>query len=280
MKRLATTVLSSMLALVAVDAAHAQADVVHYRVRLALADRHLAALAVTLEIPARVGETLTLDLPALVAADRAAAGLAVDGATLAPVAPAADKLTLHATASTVTLHYRLASDGSDSAVAEPGQPATQPCPAQQLVRREGRAGAGAVAGRPRADARHAGLRRQPGRLDDHDQPCSGPEASVAGRGGLAADRRSSLQADATRGGRHDAAPSPIPRACRTSAARSAPPPPPPSTPRRACWWPNGSSWRAPPQPFFIGLVQMKYAGDFGGRGLHGGFTLYMGAKVL
>jgi predicted metalloprotease with PDZ domain len=38
-------------------------------------------------------------------------------------------------------------------------------------------------------------------------------------------------------------------------------------------------WRAPAQPFFIGLVQMKNGKDFGGRGLHDGFVLYMGDKV-
>jgi hypothetical protein len=33
-------------------------------------------------------------------------------------------------------------------------------------------------------------------------------------------------------------------------------------------------WRAPAQPFFIDLVQMKNSSDYGGRGLHGGFALY------
>jgi predicted metalloprotease with PDZ domain len=38
-------------------------------------------------------------------------------------------------------------------------------------------------------------------------------------------------------------------------------------------------WHAPAQPFFIGLVQMKDGRDYGGRGLHGGFALYMGDQV-
>src|SRR5471032_1927400 len=118
-----------MLATAAADAAPAQADVVHYRVKPTLADKHLAALAITLELPARVGETLTLDLPELVVADRAAAGLAFDGATVVPAAaaaPATNKLQVRATASTVTLHYRLNSDGSDSLLADQDNPQRSP----------------------------------------------------------------------------------------------------------------------------------------------------------
>ncbi len=268
MKRLATTVLSSMLALAVVDAAHAQADVVHYRVKLALADQHLAALAVTLEIPTRVGETLTLDLPALVASDRAAAGLAVDGATLAPVAPAADKLTLHATASTVTLHYRLASDGSDSAVADQDNPQRNPALRNTWF---------AVKGE-QALVLPEGRERTPATLDYEDSPAgwtittslSGP-ASVADVadslliGGL--DYRLMQRAVgattlrlAYPAGLQDSAADLLDASAQVLVAE----------------W---QFWRAPPQPFFIGLVQMKWPADYGGRGLHGGFTLYMGSKV-
>ena len=89
----------------------------------------LAALAVTLTLHARVGEPLVFDLPSQVASDRAGAALAVDGAdALASAAGAVadDKWRLRATSTTVTLRYRLRSDGSDSPLADQDNPQRNP----------------------------------------------------------------------------------------------------------------------------------------------------------
>ena len=268
MNRLATTALLAAIALAGADAAHAQADVVHYRVKPALADQHLAALAVTLELPAHVGETLTLDLPTLVVADRQAAGLAIEGADVLPDAPATNKLQLRATASTVTLHYRLNSDGSDSPLADQDNPQRNPALRNRWFAVKGEQALVLPEGRERVAAT----------LDYEDIPAgwtitsslSGP-ASVADVadslliGGL--DYRLMQRAVgattlrlAYPAGLQDSAADLLDASARVLVAE----------------W---QFWRAPPQPFFIGLVQMKYAADYGGRGLHGGFTLYMGSKV-
>src|SRR6516225_9780011 len=114
-----------VMALTSAAVADAQTDAVHYLVRTEANGDKLAELAVTVTMPAHVGESLVLDLPRLLAADRIAARLTVDGAEVDPAtanASVADKLQIRATATAVTLHYRLRSDGSDSPLADQDNP--------------------------------------------------------------------------------------------------------------------------------------------------------------
>ena len=254
------------LALAFAGSAHAQADAIHYRVRSEASGDRLESLAVTLTMPARVGESLTLDLPDLVAADRAGAGLAIDGAETARTADA--KLRLHATASTVTLRYRLRSDGSDSPLADQDNPQRSPALRNLWFAVKGEQALALPEGREHAAAT----------LDLDDMPAGWTATTSISGPATVADIADSLMI----GGRHYLL---MQRAVGNATLRLAYPEALKDTAADlldtsaqvlAAEW---QFWHAPAQPFFIGLVQMKHGQDYGGRGLHGGFVLYMGDKV-
>jgi len=259
------------IALAFAGAANAQTDAIHYRVKVeAHADR-LGALAITLTMPARIGEPLTFDLPSLVAADQAAAGLAIDGARREPAggeARAGDKLQLRATAAAVTLHYRLRSDGSDSPLADQDNPQRNPAVRNLWFALKGEQALVLPEGRERTAAT----------LDLDEVPRGWTATTSISGPATVADVADSLMI----GGRNYLLMERVvgkasvrlayPEALKDTAADLL------DTSARvlAAEW---QFWRAPAQPFFIGLVQMKHGSDYGGRGLHGGFALYMGDKV-
>jgi len=251
-------------------AANAQTDAVHYRVKAEAGGDRLAALAVTLTMPAHIGEPLAFDLPASVAGDRTAAGLTMQGAEATPAAvdAPADELQVRATAAVVTLHYRLRSDGSDSAVADQDNPQRNPALRNLWFSLKGEQALVLPKGREQAAAT----------LDLDDVPPGWTATTSLSGPATVADVADSLMI----GGRNYHL---MERAVGTATLRLA--------------YPDGLKdtaadlldtsarvliaewqfWRAPARPFFIGLVQMKFGGDYGGRGLHGGFALYMGDKV-
>jgi hypothetical protein len=124
-----TLLLTSTMTIALAGVAQGQTNAIHYRIAPEASGDRLDALAITLTITARVGEPLTLDLPSLVSGNRAAADLVLDGGDVEPAAADAqanDKLQVRATATTVTLHYRLHSDGSDSPLADQDNPQRSP----------------------------------------------------------------------------------------------------------------------------------------------------------
>ena len=269
----------SMLALISpvavvlafAGAANAQSDAVHYRVKAEANGDRLEALAITLTMPAHVGEPLTFDLPALVAADRTAAGLAVDGAELesgAANAQASAKLQVRATAATVALHYRLRSDGSDSQLADQDNPQRSPAVRNLWFGLKGEQALVVPEGRERTPATLV--------LDEVPRgwtattSISGPATVADVADSLMIGGRNYLLMERVVG--NASLRLAYPEALKDTAADLL------DTSARvlvAEW----QFWRAPAQPFFIGLMQMKNGGDYGGRGLHGGFALYMGDKV-
>ena len=247
------------------------ADAVHYRVRTEAADDRLAALAVTMTVPARVGESLTLDLPSLVVAERAASRLEVDGAQVQGAGgdgQPADRLRLRATAATVTLRYRLPADGSDSLLADQDNPQRTPAVRNAWFALKGENALVVPEGRERSAAT----------LDLEGIPAGWMATTSLSGPATVADVADSLMI----GGRHYgllqrnvggatlrlAYPSGLEQSAADLLDASA-------RVLQAQW----RFWRAPAQPFFIGLVQMKNDSDYGGRGLHGGFALFMGDKV-
>jgi predicted metalloprotease with PDZ domain len=260
-----------VMALTSAAVADAQTDAVHYLVRTEANGDKLAELAVTVTMPAHVGESLVLDLPRLLAADRIAARLTVDGAEVDPAtanASVADKLQIRATATAVTLHYRLRSDGSDSPLADQDNPQRDPALRNFWFSLKGE----------QALVLPEGHERRAATLDvDNVPPGWMVTTSVSGPTSVA-DVADSLMI----GGRHYLL---MQRVVGSATLRLAYPAALKDT---AADLMNTSAqvlmaewkfWQAPAQPFFIGLVQMKNGQDFGGRGLHGGFALYMGDRV-
>ncbi len=251
-------------------AANAQADAVHYRVKADAKGGKLDALAVTLTMPARIGEALTFELPSLVAGDPAAAGLALRGAEAAPAAAGApaDELRVRVTAAVVTLHYRLRSDRSDSPLADQDNPQRSPALRNLWFSLKGEQALVLPKGREQSVAT----------LDLDDVPPGWTATTSIAGPATVADIADSLMI----GGQSYRLMERVvgnatlrlayPDALKDTAADLL------DTSARvlAAEW---QFWRAPAQPFFIGLVQMKDGEDYGGRGLHGGFALYMGDKV-
>ncbi len=259
------------LALAFAGAANAQTGVIHFHVKAEAESGKLAALVVSQMIPARIGEALTLDLPSLVVSDRAAAALAVEGAQTehdAAETRVHDKLQLRATAATVTLRYRLRSDGSDSLLADQDNPQREPAVRKLWFSLKGE----------QAFAMPEGRERAPATLDLDEMPAGWTVTTSLSGPSTVADVADSLLI----GGRHYLL---MQRAVGNATLRLAYPDALKDTADdllnvsaqvlEAEW----RFWRAPAEPFFIGLVQMKDDGDYGGRGLHGGFALYMGDKV-
>ncbi len=271
MNSFVTWALASTMTLVLAGVAHAQTDAVHYRVKPEASGDRLQALAITLTMSARVGESLTLALPAAVATDRGAADLVLEGADMAPAAvgaPADDKLRMRATATTVTLHYLLRSDGSDSLLADQDNPQRNPALRNAWFALKGE----------QSLALPEGLERAPATLDYDDIPAGWMATTSISGPATVADLADTLMI----GGRHYAL---MQRAVGDATLRLAYPE---GLKDSAADLLDASArvllaewqfWRAPSQPFFIGLVQMKNSSDYGGRGLHGGFALYMGDRV-
>ena len=258
------------LAIVFAGAANAQADAVHYRVEAKAVGGKLDALAITLTMAARVGEALTFELPASVAGDRVAAGLTVHGAEAAAASASApvDELQVRATAEVVTLRYRLRSDGSDSPLADQDNPQRVPALRNLWFSLKGEQSLALPKGREQAAAT----------LDIESVPAGWTATTSLAGPATVADVADSLMI----GGRNYRV---MERVVGNATLRLAYPDALKDTATDlldtsarvlAAEW---QFWRAPAQPFFIGLVQMKYDGDYGGRGLHGGFALYMGDKV-
>ena len=251
-------------------AANAQTDAVHYRVKAEAKGDRLDALAVTLTMPAHAGEPLTFELPAMVAGDQAAAGLTVQGAKAesAVASAPANELQVRATAGVVTLHYRLRSDGSDSPLADQDNPQRNPALRNSWFGLKGEQALVLPKGRERTAAT----------LDLDDVPPGWTATTSLSRPATVADVADSLMI----GGRSYRLMERVvgdatlrlayPDALKDTAADLLDA----SARVLVAEW---QFWRAPAQPFFIGLVQMKDASDYGGRGLHGGFALYMGDKV-
>ncbi len=250
-------------------AANAQTEAVHYRVKAEADGDKLAALVVTLTMPARAGEPLTFELPPSVAGDKAA-GLTVRGAEVSPAAASepADELQARATAAVVTLRYRLRSDGSDSPLADQDNPQRNPALRNLWFSLKGEQALPLPKGREQTTAT----------LDLDDMPPGWTATTSLAGPATVADVADSLMI----GGRGYRL---MERAVGTATLRLAYPDALKDTAADlldtsarvlvAEW----QFWRAPAQPFFVGLVQMKYREDYGGRGLHGGFALYMGDQV-
>ncbi len=256
--------LASTLAVAFAGIAHAQPAPLHYRVTPELTGERLDALAVTLTMPARVGDSTTFLLPELVPT----AGLAVEGAQVEPAANTPGTLRVRATSTTVTLRYRLHSDGSDSLLADQDNPQRHPAVRNLWFGVKGEQGLVLPQGRDKA----------PATLDVDAFPAGWTVATGLSGPPTVADLADTLLI----GGRHYELMQravggatlrlAYPAALRQTAAELL------ETSARvlqAEW----QFWRTPAQPFFIGLVQMKNAGGFGGRGLHSGFVLYMGASA-
>jgi len=266
-----TLLLTSTMTIALAGVAQGQTNAIHYRIAPEASGDRLDALAITLTITARVGESLTLDLPSLVSGNRAAADLVLDGADVEPAAADAqanDKLQVRATATTVTLHYRLHSDGSDSPLADQDNPQRSPAVRDFWFGLKGE----------QALALPEGLERTAATLDYDGVPAGWMVTTSISGPATVADMADTLMI----GGRHYLL---MQRAVGNTTLRLAYPEGLKDTAADlldasarvlvAEW----QFWRAPAQPFFIGLVQMKNSSDYGGRGLHGGFALYMGANV-
>ncbi len=264
------SVATAAIALALSGAANAQADAIHYRVKAEANGDKLTALAITLTMPAQIGESLTFELPSSVADDKAAASLTVHGAELTSPAASAPAGELHilATADIVTLQYRLRTDGSDSPLADHDNPQRNPALRNLWFSLKGEQSLVLPKGREQTVAT----------LDLDDVPAGWTATTSISGPATVADISDSLMI----GGRNYRL---MERAVGDATLRLAYPDALKDTAAdlldasaqvlMAEW----RFWRAPAQPFFIGLVQMKQGSDYGGRGLHAGFALYMGNKV-
>ena len=259
------TLLTWTLALAA-GVAHARSDLIHYRLAPEADGERLRALAVSVTIPVPPGTWLTLQLPEQVPA----AALRIDGAQAEPAGttPTAGTVRIHATAPVVTVHYRLPSDGSDSLVADQDNAQRSPAISNLWFGVKGEQGL----------VLPQGLEKARATLEVDAFPPGWTVATGVSGPSTVADLADSFLI----GGRHyalmqrtvDGATLRIayPAALKQTATDLL------ETSARVLQAEN-RFWHAPAQPFFIALVQMKHRQDFGGRGLHGGFALYMGAEV-